>query len=256
MDEAFYSPAETSRRENILGVPVDFVHYDEVLHRMMQWKKSSQREYITLCNPHSVCVARKKTEMMSALQGAALNLPDGVGLVLSANILGVPHQGRVSGPTLMLRVCGAVTHPPLRHFFVGGKPGVADALANKLRQTNPQILVVGTDSPSFHDRSEDEINRVLAKINTAQPDVVWVGLGSPKQEMWMARYRSHLHAPVLVGVGAAFDFHAGTIPWAPAWTRKAGLEWAYRLLHEPRRLWRRNLDSPLFLIKILLRRIS
>jgi len=236
-------------------VCVDFVDYDEVIRQILAWRQNSQRKYIIMCNPHTVCEAHRSRPVLNALKESALNLPDGVGATLAAQILRIPHFGRVSGPTLMLRVCGAISDPPLRHFFVGGAPGVGEALAQNLRKNNPRLQVAGIDSPAFNDSSEQETNRVLNKINASHADIVWVGLGSPKQELWMEKHRAQLGATALVGVGAAFDFHAGTVPWAPRWVRKTGLEWAFRLLLEPRRLWRRNLDSPHFLAQVIRQRL-
>jgi len=244
-----------SRQENLLGVRVDFVDYDEVIRQILAWRKNSQRKYIVLCNPHTVCEAHRSRALLNTLRESALNLPDGVGTTIAAQILKIPHFGRVSGPTLMLRVCGAVSDPPLRHFFVGGRPGVGEALAQNLTMRNPQLQVAGIDSPAFNDSSDREASRVLKKINASRADIVWVGLGSPKQELWMSRHREHLAATALIGIGAAFDFHAGTVPWAPRWVRKAGLEWAFRLLIEPRRLWRRNVDSPAFLARVISQRL-
>jgi N-acetylglucosaminyldiphosphoundecaprenol N-acetyl-beta-D-mannosaminyltransferase len=153
----------------------------------------------------------------------------------------------------MLACCGRSGGRSHRHFFYGGLPGVADRLAERLRRRFPALEVVGTYSPPFHPLSEPEARAIMLLINAADPDIVWVGLSTPKQERWMAANRSELKAPVLIGVGAAFDFHAGLKCQAPRWMQRAGLEWLFRLLSEPRRLWRRYLvNNPTFLWNVLL----
>jgi N-acetylglucosaminyldiphosphoundecaprenol N-acetyl-beta-D-mannosaminyltransferase len=176
-----------------------------------------------------------------------VNLPDGIGIILAARLLDYEHSGRLSGPETMLYLCDRGRHLGLRHYFYGGADGVAERLKRDLTARFPGLEVAGCCTPPFGAVSE-ELDRDLARrINDAGPDIVWIGLGAPKQEKWMASHLRKIEAPAMIGVGAAFDFHSGNRPWCPEPLRKAGLEWAYRLATEPRRLWRRNLDSPLFL---------
>jgi N-acetylglucosaminyldiphosphoundecaprenol N-acetyl-beta-D-mannosaminyltransferase len=156
----------------------------------------------------------------------------------------------------MLNVCDDGRALGHRHFFYGGGEGIAERLGDVLTRQFPGLNVVGTYCPPFRDLTPEEDNEIVSKINATKPDIVWVGLGAPKQEKWMASHLGRIHAPAMIGVGAAFDFHTGNVPWAPRWMRRSGLEWAYRLFAEPRRMWRRNLDSPLFLGRILTQSIA
>jgi N-acetylglucosaminyldiphosphoundecaprenol N-acetyl-beta-D-mannosaminyltransferase len=153
----------------------------------------------------------------------------------------------------MLACCKTSVVSSHRHFFYGGGAGVPERLAERLRTRYPALRVVGTYSPPFRPLSEHEASEVIRLINQAEPDIVWVGLSTPKQERWMSTHRPELRAPVLIGVGAAFDFHAGLKPQAPRWMQRCGLEWLFRLLTEPRRLWRRYLfNNPVFVWRVLL----
>lgn len=161
-------------------------------------------------------------------------------------------MSRVYGPDLMLEVCGAHIEEGWRHFLYGASPGVSDELSARLRARFPGIEIAGVHSPPFRDLTDDEIIADTAMINQSGATVVWVGLSTPKQERWMARARGLLDAPVLIGVGAAFDMHAGRVRQAPIWMRRSGLEWLFRLAIEPRRLWRRYATIiPTFMWKIL-----
>jgi N-acetylglucosaminyldiphosphoundecaprenol N-acetyl-beta-D-mannosaminyltransferase len=189
--------------------------------------------------------------MAYATAGSDLTLPDGVGIVLAATVLGYPHSGRIAGPELMLDVCDRGRSHNLRHFLYGGKDGIADALARRLQKRFPGLAVAGTYCPPFRHLTLEEDRAVVKLINDARPDIVWAGLGAPKQEKWMATHRGRIQAPVMVGVGAAFDFHSQSVKRAPQMMREMGLEWLHRLFTEPRRMWRRNLDGLLFFLLIL-----
>ena len=162
-------------------------------------------------------------------------------LVWLGRLRGFPLKRRVYGPELMLEFCRATVRKGYRHFFYGGTPGVADELAAKLARQFPGLQVVGVFSPPFRPLTPDEDAQVARRIRDAQPDVLWVGLSTPKQERWMYEHRESVEAPVMVGVGAAFDLNTGRLRQAPRWMREHGLEWLWRLLMEPRRLWRRYL---------------
>jgi N-acetylglucosaminyldiphosphoundecaprenol N-acetyl-beta-D-mannosaminyltransferase len=158
---------------------------------------------------------------------------------------------RVYGPDLLLACCELAREHGYSSFYYGGRPGVADLLAQRLQLRYPGLRVAGTYSPPFWEPSAAADERAVRLINAARPDLVWVGLGTPKQELWMAAHRARLDASILIGIGAAFDIHAGLTPQAPRWMQRGGLEWAFRLAHEPRRLWRRYLyNNPLFLAGI------
>lgn len=235
----------------ILQVPFDLVDYRAVMNMIGQWKRHAECHYITLTPPYSVLMCYRDLELREATTRADLTLPDGVGIILAAGLLRYPHSGRVSGPILMLRLCDWGRSEGLRHFFYGGLPGVADLLADKLSEQFPGLLVAGSYCPPFRRLSAEEDAQVIRYIDSCRPDIVWVGLGSPKQEKWMREHTGKISASALIGVGAAFDFHSGRVKWAPSWMRKAGIEWAYRLAREPKRMWRRNVNSFVFLAKVL-----
>jgi len=234
----------------VLGIAFDLVNCQEVLDTIRLWRERGEKCYIALTNPHSVLICQRDAEMRRATEEAALTLPDGVGIIWAANILGYPHQGRVTGPALMLNLCDRGRRFGLRHYFYGGAEGVAERLARRLAEMYPGLQVAGVHCPPFRALTPEEDEEAVRRINAARPDIVWVGLGAPKQEKWMAAHAGRVEAPAMIGVGAAFDFHSGNVPWAPAWIRRLGIEWAYRLALDPRRMWRRNLDSPLFLLKV------
>lgn len=236
---------------NVLGIHFSLVSYRDVMTEVVRWRQRKERHYVTLTPPYSVLMCRDDLRLKEATQGATLTLPDGVGIILAAKLLRYPHSGRVSGPTLMLRLCDWGREEKLRHFFYGGAPGVAEALAQRLSSSYPGLDVAGVHCPPFRDLTPQEDAEIVEKINAAKPDVVWVGLGSPKQEKWMADHLGRIDAAALIGVGAAFDFHSGRVKWAPKWMRALGIEWAYRLVTEPRRMWRRNVNSFVFLARVL-----
>lgn len=243
-------------QKDILGVRLNFIDYETAIRTINRFHNNNQRVYVTLTNPHSVLLCHRDQKMRRATAGAAMNLPDGIGTILAAKLLGYENTGRVTGPALMLRLCDTGRSYGYRHYFYGGKKNVAEKLAAALAKTYPGLKIAGTYTPPFRELSHSEDKQIVSKINHAKPDILWVGLGAPKQEKWMAAHLGKIHAAVMIGVGAAFDFHTATVPWAPPWIRKIGFEWAYRLLKEPKRMWRRNFDSPLFLIKIISQRLT
>jgi N-acetylglucosaminyldiphosphoundecaprenol N-acetyl-beta-D-mannosaminyltransferase len=250
------SQSLTASRFEIQGISFDLVDYETVIATVEEWRNRGHRSYLAISNPHSVMVCHRDPAMRNATLGAGMVLPDGVGITLAARILGYPHRGRVTGPALMLRLCDWGRQKDYRHFFYGGAPGVADDLAVRLTDRFPGLRIVGSYSPPFRPLTPEEDMEVIERINATHPDILWVGLGAPKQEKWIAEHRDRLDATVCIGVGAAFDFHSGRVPWAPAWVRKAGLEWVVRLLLEPQRMWRRNWDNLVFLSRILRKKIG
>lgn len=226
----------------VLGVPVSAVDYDGVLDWMDAMVAAHARGYVCVAATHTVMVAQEDPETMEAVLGASLVVPDGQPLVWALRALGRPLPDRVYGPDLMLRHSERAAQTGTRVFLYGGRnQGALVQLTLNLRRRFPGLRVVGGCSPPFRDLDDAELDVVAEEINRTDADVVWVGIGVPKQEKWMAAMRARLDAPVLVGVGAAFDFHAGLVPQAPGWMQSSGLEWAFRLAQEPRRLWRRYL---------------
>lgn len=227
---------------DVLGVRLGLTDYDRALDWIDATVESRDRGYVCVCNVHTVMAAAEDPELRLALTDSSLNVPDGQPLVWAMNLLGNSLEDRVYGPELMARSCARAATSGQRLYLYGGRnQGGLVQLALNLRRRYPGIKIVGGYSPPHRPLTEEERAAVINEINASQADVVWVGIGVPKQEKWMADMRPELEAPVLVGVGAAFDFHAGLVPQAPPVLQESGLEWAYRLAHEPRRLWRRYL---------------
>ncbi len=238
--EERFAAVATPPTVSVLGVPLALTDYEGTLDWLDAAVASREHGYVCVCNVHTVMASNEDTKLREALRSSSLNLPDGQPLVWAINALGNSLEGRVYGPELMARACARSTRGSHRFYLYGGRnQGALVQLALNLRRRYPGVKIVGGYSPPHRPLTDEEDEAVIDEINRTGPDVVWVGIGVPKQEKWMARMRERLTAPVLVGVGAAFDFHAGLVPQAPAWLQEAGLEWAYRLAHEPRRLWRR-----------------
>src|SRR5436309_1031299 len=226
----------------VLDVPLALTDYNRTLAWMDSTIERGLPGYVCVCNVHTVMASSEDPELRAALLGSSMNVPDGQPLVWAINALGHSLAGRVYGPELMSRACARAAATGQRMYLYGGRnQGALVQLALNLRQWYPGVKIVGGYSPPHRSLTAEEEDAVVDEINRAGADLVWVGIGVPKQEKWMARMRDRLEAPVLIGVGAAFDFHAGLVPQAPTWIQEAGLEWAYRLAHEPRRLWRRYL---------------
>jgi len=227
-----------SRTFTVLGVRVNAVQIPEVVEQMERWicERHGYR-FIAVTGMHGVTEAQHEPSFKQILNSADLVVPDGMPLVWLGRRKGYPMERRVYGPELMQTFCSA-TRSKYRHFFYGGKPGVPTLLAEIL-QRNFGIDVVGMCSPPFRTLSKEEDEEMIAQINRSRPDVLWIGLSTPKQERWMHEHGPKLRVPIAVGVGAAFDLNSGTSKQAPRWMREHGLEWCYRLCQEPRRLWRR-----------------
>jgi N-acetylglucosaminyldiphosphoundecaprenol N-acetyl-beta-D-mannosaminyltransferase len=237
-EQAAVPPPTTS----VLGVPLALTDYERTIDWIDATIRTERQGYICVAATHTVVACQDDPELRAAVHGAALVVPDGQPVVWAMNALGNDLTGRVYGPDLMAKYCERSALTGTRMFLYGGRnQGALVQLALNLRRRYPGVQIVGGYSPPFRPLSGEERDAIAAEINHAKPDVVWVGIGVPKQEKWMAEMRPRLDAPVLVGVGAAFDFHAGLVPQAPAWMQSAGLEWLYRLSKEPRRLWKRYL---------------
>jgi N-acetylglucosaminyldiphosphoundecaprenol N-acetyl-beta-D-mannosaminyltransferase len=231
---------EGIRKRRILGVPVAVADYDATMDVMDNLVETRERGYFCAAPVHAIMVARGDPETRAALQGSTLVVPDGMPLVWALRRLGYPEASRVYGPDLMAHYCARAARTSTPIYLYGGRSGEALARLEKaLLKRFPGLQIAGGWSPPFRPLTEDERIEVADRINLSGAKVVWVGTGQPKQEKWMAEMRHRLDAPVLVGVGAAFDFHAGIVSQAPGWMQRMGLEWCYRLAREPRRLWRR-----------------
>jgi N-acetylglucosaminyldiphosphoundecaprenol N-acetyl-beta-D-mannosaminyltransferase len=240
-------------RVDVLGTRLAVTDYAAMIAWIDAMIAGQQRGYVCVCNVHTVMAAREDRELHRALERSSLNVPDGQPLVWAINALtGTRLRDRVYGPDLMALACEHAAQTGARFYLYGGRnQGALVQLALNLRRRYPGVRIVGGYSPPHRPLDDEERAAVAAEVNRLRADVVWVGIGVPKQEKWMAQMREALHAPVLIGVGAAFDFHAGLVPQAPSWLQTAGLEWAYRLAHEPRRLWRRYLRyNPRFVVAL------
>jgi N-acetylglucosaminyldiphosphoundecaprenol N-acetyl-beta-D-mannosaminyltransferase len=224
----------------VLGVRVNAVQIPGVIAQMENWiTDRSPSHFVAVTGMHGVTEAQHDPLFKQILNSADLVVPDGMPLVWLGRHHGHPLERRVYGPELMQTFCRA-TGSKYRHFFYGGMPGVAALIANVL-ESQHGINVVGHYSPPFRPLSNQEDEEVVSLINAVRPDVLWIGLSTPKQERWMYEHRPRLLVPAMVGVGAAFDLNSGRSRQAPRWMREHGLEWFFRLLQEPRRLWKRYL---------------
>ncbi len=247
------TPCPSLQRTNILGVGVSAINMQQALDQMVCWIEQRGRVYIVVAPVHTVMESQFSADYRQLLNQADMITPDGMPLVFLSRWLGQPHVRRVYGPDVMLNFSRLSADRGFRHFYYGGAEGIPDLLAETLTAKFPGLQVVGTYSPPFRPLTLEEDQAIIDMINAANPDVVWIGLGCPKQDIWMAQHRDKLNAPILIGVGAAFDFLSGQKSQAPRWMMRYSLEWLYRLLQEPRRLWRRYLlCNPLFILLVLL----
>jgi len=243
---------EPPPRGEVLGIPLALGDYGAVLDWIDASVRLRQPGYVTAAAVHLVMRAQEDSEIRAAVLGASLVVPDGQPLVWALRLLGHREiRSRVYGPDLMLACCARAAERGTRMYLYGGRSEAAlVALALELRTRFPGLQIVGAFSPPhvdaspgapFREPTAEEDRRAAEEIDGCGAEIVWVGTGQPRQELWMARMRPQLAAPMLIGVGAAFDFHAGLVAQAPPWLGRHGLEWAYRLAREPRRLWRRYL---------------
>jgi N-acetylglucosaminyldiphosphoundecaprenol N-acetyl-beta-D-mannosaminyltransferase len=241
-------PPRRPATESLLGVPVALTDYERTLDWIDAAVAARSREYICVAAVHTVMAVQEDEQLRDAVLGASFTVPDGQPLVWALRALGHDMGARVYGPTLMDEACARAARTGLKMYLYGGRnQGALAQLTRTLRLRYPGLKIVGGYAPPFRPLTEAEERHVAHDINRSGADVVWVGIGVPKQEKWMARMRPRLDAPVLIGVGAAFDFHAGLVPQAPAALQRLGLEWLFRMLQEPRRLWKRYARyNPLF----------
>lgn len=238
-------------RFDVLGVPVSAISMSDAVGTIDRWIREQTPHYVCVTGVHGVMESQRDDDLRRIHVEAGLVTPDGMPLVWLAHLDGKASVERVYGPDLMLACCERSLQTGASHFFYGGAPGIADQLAERLSARFPGLAVAGTYCPPFRALTPEEDEQLVDQINAAQPDIVWVGLSTPKQERWMSSHIGRLHAPVLVGVGAAFDFHAGVKRQAPRWMQRSGLEWSFRLATEPRRLWRRYLvNNPSFVWQV------
>jgi N-acetylglucosaminyldiphosphoundecaprenol N-acetyl-beta-D-mannosaminyltransferase len=238
---------------NVLGVMVHAVDLARAAGQIERAIAEKRKGYVCVTGVHGVMEAQKDPEFKAILNQSLLTVPDGMPTVWVGKLQGVKNIDRVYGPDLMSELCSRSMQNGYTHFLYGGAPGVVDQLRDALRAWYPNLRIVGTHTPPFRSLSEIELRELKEKVGALNPDILWVGLSTPKQERFMAGHGADLAATVTIGVGAAFDIHSGNLRDAPAWVKKAGLQWCHRLIQEPRRLWRRYLlNNPRFLWRIAL----
>jgi N-acetylglucosaminyldiphosphoundecaprenol N-acetyl-beta-D-mannosaminyltransferase len=240
-------------RVNILGVGINAINPEQAIAEIEGWIRRRERHYVNVCNVHTIMECQKNDRLRRVVNNSGLSTPDGMPLVWLGRLHGHRTAERVYGPDLMLALCERSQTTGHRHFFYGGVPGIAERLAEQLQRRYPRLVVAGIHSPPFRPVGTVEDAPVVEAIDAARPDIVWVGLGTPKQDHWVSDHRPLLEAPVLIAIGAAFDFHAGVLRQAPRWMQRSGLEWCFRLAQEPRRLAYRYLVlNPLFVLNVVL----
>ena len=230
-------------RVNVLGVGISALNRALAVKLVVEAVQRRQRGYICVTGVHGVMESQDDEQVRAIHNRAFLVTPDGMPMVWMGRLQGHREMSRVYGPDLMLDVCEASGPHGLRHFFYGGANGAAEELRRCLTGRFPGLQVVGTFEPPFRPLDPQEERSLVQQVEAAAPDILWVGLSTPKQEKFMAEYLPKLKVTLMLGVGAAFDFHAGRAPQAPAWMQRSGLEWFYRLCREPRRLWKRYLGN-------------
>ena len=239
-------------RVNVLGVGVSAVSMQQALDTIAGWVEGRETHYVCVSGVHGVMESHRDETLRRIHNAAGLVTPDGMPLAWLGRAFGGAHVQRVYGPDLMLACCSAFAGRGYRHFFYGGGAGVPERLASRLRERIPSLQVAGCYSPPFRAMTAEEDDALIRRINESGADIVWVGLSTPKQERWMHSHVGRLTAAALIGVGAAFDFHAGLKRQAPRWVQRSGMEWLFRLATEPRRLWRRYLrNNPEFVVRVL-----
>jgi N-acetylglucosaminyldiphosphoundecaprenol N-acetyl-beta-D-mannosaminyltransferase len=237
-----------ANRVNILGVNVNASNLTEAVDTLAKWREEGRRDYVCCVSVHGVVTAQRDPAIQSALNGAGFATTDGMPLAWWCRRSGRSDAKRVPGSELMGAMCKLGAQHGHRHYFYGGSPRVVRQLVERLERDYPGLVIAGYRSPPFRALTPEEDIADVAAINNAKPDFVWIGLGMPKQEKWMAEHVGRINATALLGVGAAFDFHAGTKPRAPQWMQQSGLEWLFRLASEPRRLAHRYLiDNSTFI---------
>jgi N-acetylglucosaminyldiphosphoundecaprenol N-acetyl-beta-D-mannosaminyltransferase len=228
-------------RFNILGVSVSCINLDDAVRAIERWISERSMNYVCVTGAHGLMESRRDEVLRGIHNNAGMVTPDGMPLVWFLRLVGKSRTNRVYGPDLMRKMTSVSVLRGHRQFYYGGAEGVADRLRQVLVSAHPGLQVAGSICPPFHELTPEEDQAIVDVINAARPDILWVGLSTPKQEFWMAKHVGRVEVPVIIGVGAAFDFLAGVKRQAPLWAQRSGFEWLHRLCSEPRRLWRRYL---------------
>jgi N-acetylglucosaminyldiphosphoundecaprenol N-acetyl-beta-D-mannosaminyltransferase len=246
-------------QERILGVDVSMGSLEEVCLVLAQWAATPGElpRYLICINPHSFECCRRIREFAAAVKNADLVIPDGIGVVVASKLRGGDIGKRVCGPDVFLRLSAmlAKAAEPSSVYFLGGDAALLETITERYSREFPGVRIVGAFAPPYSASFDAKTNEsIVESISAVAPDVVWVGLGSPKQELWVWRNLPRLNTRLVVPIGAVFDFYGGRKREAPLWVQSAGLQWLHRLVSEPRRLWRRNLDAPIFMLRAMMER--
>lgn len=232
----------------VLGSRYSAVNFDDVAGRVLELAKSGSSGYVCVANVHTTMTGYFDPDYRRITNESTFSVPDGQPIRWAMRLLGARDQERVRGPSLMKALCDRGRGAGLKHYLYGASPATLETLAAALRAHYPGIMIVGMESPPFRPLTAEETKDAVARINASGAEILWVGLGAPKQEVWMWQQRESVR-PLMIGIGAAFDLLAGRIPEAPVWVQSLGMEWFYRLLREPRRLWRRYVfNNPAFVV--------
>jgi len=241
----------------LLNVGISAINMDDACSLAEEAILTKGKKYICVCPVSTVMECKRDKTVLESVNRADLVTPDGMAVVWIGRMMGHKNIRRVYGPELMQRICGISAKKGYKNYLYGSSEDVLNKLRNRLKERYPGLIISGSFSPPFRQLTWEEDDKIIGEINNSAPDIVWVGLSSPKQDLWMHQHRGVINAPVMVGVGAAFDFLAGTKLQAPYWIRSAGFEWLFRLLTEPKRLWRRYLiNYPLFVYYFILESLS
>jgi N-acetylglucosaminyldiphosphoundecaprenol N-acetyl-beta-D-mannosaminyltransferase len=230
-------------RVDVLGVGISAIDLPAAVDEISRWIEAREPHYVCVTGVHGVMECQRDPALRRIHEASGLTTPDGMPMVWAGHYAGARGMRRVYGPDLMLALCERAAERGWGSYLYGGRPGVPERLGRRLEGRFPGLRIVGSYSPPFGPLDEAEEARLAAAIREAAPEILWVGLSTPKQERWMAAHIDRLGVPAVLGVGAAFDIHAGTLAQAPPWMQRAGLEWLFRLWREPRRLWRRYLPG-------------
>lgn len=240
-------------KQEILGVYVSVINLSDAIYILRQWISDKANNYVCVTPAHALMDCHRDKQVRSVYNHAGLVTPDGMAIVWILKLLGHKQVGRVYGPDLMNELCRVSLQTGYKHFFYGNTDAVLSDLKDKLEEKYPGIQIAGSIAPPFRELTVQEDEEICKQISASGADILWVGLGSPKQELWMYHHQGKIDVPVMIGVGAAFDFLSGNIPQAPRWIQRSGLEWFYRFLQEPRRLWKRYLlGYPRFVVLIMI----
>jgi len=244
---------QNSAKINIFGVRVDATNLTSACQRIENWIEQKKKTYVCISPVATIVDCQKDAKYCEIVNNAGMVTPDGMPVVWMGKLKGNQTIQRTYGPDLMRDFCQLSQQKKYRHYFYGGTELSIEKLKKNFKKQFPDLTIAGFFSPPMRSVGEPEEENILNQINAAKPDVLWVGLGSPKQDYWMANHRDKLEVPVMIGVGAAFDFFAGIKPQAPLWMRRSGLEWVFRLCSEPKRLWKRYLVGNTIFICLILK---